>query len=195
MTAFTAFDIVVLLLVVLGALMGALRGFVQEVLSLLAWVAGVIALRMFYKPVAVLAAKWVGTQSGGSVLAFALVFIVTFAVFRAVANALGERTRTSVIGPIDRFLGFGFGAVKAIILASLLYLAITLVLDTAWGAGEARPEWLRASRTEPLLKVTSRAIVDYVETRRGHPPVTNGAGYSARARDALGDLIAPAKQK
>ena len=191
MPAFTAFDIVVLLLIVLGAVTGALRGFVTEVLSLLAWVAGAVALRLFYKPVAAMATGWVGTESGGAVLAFALVFILTFAIFRAVANNLGHRTRNSVIGPVDRFLGFGFGAAKAVIGASLLYLAITLVLDTAWGAGEPRPEWLRASRSEPLLRVTSHAIIDWVEERRGHRAA--GGGYSERARDALGDLMGPAK--
>ncbi len=191
MPAFTAFDIVVLLMIVLGAAMGALRGFVTEVLSLLAWVAGVVALRLFYKPVAAIATGWVGTQSGGAVLAFALVFVVTFALFRALATNLGHRTRNSVIGPVDRFLGFGFGAVKAIIGASLLYLAITLVIDTAWGHDEPRPEWLRASRSEPLLRVTSHAIIDWVEQRRGHTPATKGEGYSERARDALSGLIAP----
>ena len=191
MPAFTAFDIVVLLMIVLGAVMGAARGFVTEVLSLLAWVAGAVALRLFYKPVAAAASGWVGTESGGAVLAFALVFVVTFAVFRAIANNLGHRTRNSVIGPVDRFLGFGFGAAKAVIGASLLYLAITLVMDTAWGNSEPRPEWLRASRSEPLLRVTSRAMIDWVEERRGHPKTGKGEGYSDRARDALGQLIAP----
>lgn len=196
MPPFTAFDIVVLLLIVLGAVTGALRGFVTEVLSLLAWVAGAVALRLFYKPVAAAASGWVGTQSGGAVLAFAAVFIVTFAVFRALANNLGQRTRNSVVGPVDRFLGFGFGAAKAIIGASLLYLAITLVMETAWGAAETRPEWLRASRSEPLLKVTSRAIVDWVDARRHRaPPRPGESGYTDRARDALGDLIAPPKER
>lgn len=191
MPAFTAFDIVVLLMIVLGAAMGALRGFVTEVLSLLAWVAGAVALRLFYKPVAAMASGWVGTQSGGAVLAFALVFVLTFAVFRALATNLGHRTRNSVIGPVDRFLGFGFGAAKAVIGASLLYLAITLVMDTAWGRDEPRPEWLRASRSEPLLRVTSHAMIDWVEERRGHPAGGKGEGYSERARDALSGLIAP----
>jgi len=191
MPAFTAFDIVVLLMIVLGAMMGALRGFVTEVLSLLAWVAGAVALRLFYKTVAAMASGWVGTQSGGAVLAFALVFVLTFAVFRALATNLGHRTRNSVIGPVDRFLGFGFGAAKAVIGASLLYLAITLVMDTAWGRDEPRPEWLRASRSEPLLRVTSHAMIDWVEERRGHPAGGKGEGYSERARDALSGLIAP----
>ncbi|MDT7935145.1 MAG: CvpA family protein [Sphingomonadaceae bacterium] len=191
----TAFDIVVVLLVVLGAVVGALRGFVQEVLSLFAWVAGVIAVRLFHAPMSAIAARWVGTESGGAVLAFALIFLLTYGVFRALAANLGERTRTSVIGPIDRFLGFGFGAVKGVLGASLLFLGLTLAYDTVWGGDEPKPEWLRSSGTYPLLGVTSRMIVDFVEERRhrGAAPTGDGAPRrtSDRARDAIGDLIAP----
>ena len=194
---FTALDIVVLLLIVLGAILGMLRGFVQEVLSLLAWVAGIVALRFFYTPAAALASEWVGSASGGAVLAFAVVFLGAFIAVRMLATALGQRTRASVVGPVDRFLGFGFGALKGLIGASLLFLGITLALDTAWGAEEPRPEWLRASRTLPLLRVSSRAILDFVDDRRGRPRADGKAGedgYSDRARDALGDLIAPPKE-
>lgn len=191
MTPFTALDIVVLLMIVFGAVMGALRGLVTEVLSLLAWVAAIVALRMFYDPVAAAASGWVGSSSGGAVLAFALVFIVTFMLVRIVANNLGARTRASVVGPIDRFLGFGFGALKGLIGAALLFLGISLLLDTAWGRDEPRPEWVRASRTLPLLTVSSRALLDFIDTQRGVVRPDGDAGYADRAREALGDLIGP----
>src|SRR3546814_13057158 len=34
-----------------------------------------------------------------------------------------------------------------------------------WGSDDP-PEWLEASRTSPLLKISSRLIVDFVEERR-----------------------------
>lgn len=192
---FTALDIVVLLMIALGAVIGALRGFVTEVVSLLAWVAAIVALRLFYAPAAALASGVVGSPSGGAVLGFAVVFLVTFAAVRMVGNALGARTRASVIGPVDRFLGFGFGAVKGLVGASLLFLALSLAYDTAWGQDEPRPEWMRASRTLPLLKVSSRALLDFIDERRGIARPRDSAGYSERARDALGDLLAPPPPK
>lgn len=181
--ALTAFDIIVLLMILIAAGFGLMRGFVTEILSLVAWVAGVAALRLFYEPASIAAAEWTGTETGGAILAFVLVFLLTFVAFRFIANALGSRTRQSIVGPLDRLLGFGFGAAKGLIGASLLFLLVTLFFDVAWGSEEPKPEWLQASRTAPLLKVSSGAIVDFVEERR------NGGDNDDDAEPAEVDTI------
>lgn len=166
MPALTALDIVVLLLVVGGAVLGVLRGFVTEVLSLFAWVAAIVALKFLHPTVAAALVGVVGTRPGAAVLAFALIFLVVFIIGKMVAGALGRRTRQSILGPIDRILGFGFGGLKGLIGATLLFLAVNLVYDTAYGAAAARPDFVRESRTYPLLNASGRAIVDFVAARR-----------------------------
>lgn len=203
--ALTAFDIIILLMILIAAGFGLMRGFVTEILSLVAWVAGVAALRLFYEPASALATEWTGTETGGAILAFVLVFLLTFVAFRFVANALGSRTRQSIVGPLDRLLGLGFGAAKGLIGASLLFLLVTLFFDVAWGSEEPKPEWLQASRTAPLLKVSSGAIVDFVEERRRggssddvepaeadtvkSAPAGKDDGYTPAERDALDRLF------
>lgn len=166
MSAFTALDIIVFLLVGGAAVLGFLRGFTTEVLSLMAWVAAVFALKLFHAPVAGLLTGWVGTESGAMVLAFALVFGLTFFAGRMTARAIGQRTRQSVLGGFDRVLGIGFGALKGLIMATVLYLLGALVYDTIYGGRAERPEWMRQSRTYPLLHASSRALVDFVEARQ-----------------------------
>ncbi|MCJ8157630.1 CvpA family protein [Sphingomonas sp. LaA6.9] len=167
MSAFTALDIVVLLLVGGAAILGFLRGFTTEVLSLLAWVAAIFALKFLHSPATALLSGWVGTEGGATVLAFALVFGVTFLIGRLAARAIGRRTRQSVLGGFDRLLGVGFGALKGLIIATVLYLAASLVYDVVYGARAERPEWMRESRTWPLLHASGRALVDFVEYQRG----------------------------
>jgi membrane protein required for colicin V production len=162
----TALDIFVLLLIGGGAAFGLFRGFVMETLSLIAWVLAVFAIRMFHAPVAAILTEYVGTPSGAAALAFVLVFGVTFAIGKFIASALGARTRKSVLGPVDRVLGGGFGAIKGLIGATLLFLAFTLAYDTIYGGGSLRPEWLRLSRTFPLLDASGRAISEFLEERR-----------------------------
>lgn len=189
----TTLDIVVLLMIGLAALAGVLRGFVTEILSLIAWVAGVAALRLFYASGAELATDWTGTETGGAILAFVLIFLVTFIAFRFIARTLGDRTRKSVVGPIDRVLGLGFGAIKGLIGASLLFLLVNLFFDVVWGPAEAKPEWLRSAKTYPLLKLSSQAIVDWVEERRADTgpaaPIDGGGGYEPELRDGLEELL------
>jgi membrane protein required for colicin V production len=196
MSALTAFDIVVLLMIGLAAVAGVMRGFVTEILSLIAWVAGVAALRLFYAPGAEIAAGMTGTETGGAILAFVVIFLVAFIGFRLVARALGERTRKSVVGPIDRALGLGFGAIKGLIGASLLFLLINLFFDVTWGRDQTKPEWLEASRTYPLVKLSSQAIVDWVEQRQagdaspsGEQAGKEGSGYDRSEREGLEDLL------
>ena len=164
--ALTALDMVVLLGVTVAALLGFTRGFVAEVLSLFAWVATVFALKLFHAPLAETLVGVIGTVSGAAVLAFALLTGVTWIGGRMVANAIGKRTRTSVLGPVDRGLGFGFGALKGLILASLGFMLVALVVDTARGGPTKRPEWMVKSRTYPLLNATSAGIADMLDRRR-----------------------------
>ena len=165
----TALDIIVLLLVGGGLVLGWFKGFVGEVLSLAAWIVAIVFLKLFHTPVTEALSASVGTHSGAAVLAFALVFGLVFLAGKLVARRVGGGVKNSVIGPVDRVLGSGFGALKGLIVATLLYLGANLVYDTLWGARSQRPEWMAQSRTYPLLYASGRAIVDFVEWRRGAP--------------------------
>ncbi|HEV2817587.1 MAG TPA: CvpA family protein [Allosphingosinicella sp.] len=171
----TALDILVLLLVGAGLVVGWLRGFVAEILSLLALFLAIAALRYLHGPVRDLLVGPVGTVAGAAVLAFAIVFGLVYFGGRLAARRLGGRVRNSVVGPVDRLLGAGFGSLKGLIGATLLYLVFNLVYDTLWSRAAPRPDWIAQSRTYPLLQSSSAMMVDLVEARRGPEPVANQA--------------------
>ncbi|WP_085810617.1 CvpA family protein [Sphingomonas sp. TZW2008] len=164
-------DIAVLTAVGGSALLGLKRGFVTEVLALFAWVAVVFAVKIFHLPLAKALTAPIGTASGAASLAFVLLGGATYVFGRIIANAVGGRVRSSVLGPVDRALGFGFGALKGLILASLAFLLLVLVLDTIGGGPTRRPLWIKEARTYPLLNATSAAIADFVDRRRRGQPV------------------------
>ena len=169
--ALTSLDIIVLVTVGGAALLGLKRGFVTEVLSLFAWMAVIIAIKMFHLPLSRALAGPVGTVSGAGTLAYLILSLGTWGLGRLVANAIGARTRTSVLGPVDRALGLGFGALKGLILASLGFLLATLVVDLLNGGPRMRPDWMKTSRTYPLLSATSAGIADWADKRRRGVPV------------------------
>ena len=164
----TALDIIVFVLVGAGLVFGALRGFVCEVLSLFAWVLAIVALRYLHEPFATLLEGPVG--NGAWLLAFVLVFGIVFGLGKLVSRRVGARVRRSVVGPLDRVLGAGFGALKGLIGATLLYLGITLAYDTMWGRAAERPAWIADARTYPLLQSSGETMIDLVEARRGPAP-------------------------
>lgn len=161
----TGFDIAVLVLVGLGAITGLLRGFVQEILALAAWVISLFAIHNLHSPLSAFLVPHVGTESGASVLAFAILLLIPYGVVKLIANRMGEASRESVLGPIDRLIGLGFGAVKGMVIAVLAFSVLVLGYDTVWGAG-GRPTWITQARTYPFIDAASRELVDMIAERR-----------------------------
>jgi len=188
---FSGLDIIVLLGVGAAAALGWIRGFVTEVLSLMAWVLVVIALKVIHGPLTSVLSAIVGTSSGAAVLAFALIAGIAYFGGRILARSLGARTKQSILGPLDRAIGFGFGALKGLILASLAFLAVVLVLDTVDGGPKQRPLWLTKSRTYPLLNVTSAYVADFVAKRRKGTPIFGGDNASDAADNASDPVDTP----
>lgn len=206
MDGLTAFDVVVGLLVGLAALAGLARGFVGEVVSLAAWVAGVLAVRFLYTPAKALAAGVTGTEAGGAILAFVVLFLGAFVVVRIAGGRLSDTTRASVVGPVDRVLGLGFGAAKGVLASALLFLLASMALETLDPEGPP-PEWLARARTAPTLAMVSRGLVDFVgeharvapdsaatDPHAGLPGFDRGQdgpddGYDRQQRSALDRLL------
>ncbi|UYY58585.1 CvpA family protein [Sphingomonas sp. S2-65] len=178
--ALTGLDIIVLLAIGGAGVLGFIRGFVTEVLALLAWLLVVLALKLFHGPLSQVLASAVGTVQGGAVLAFALLGGATYFGGRLIARSIGGRTRDSFLGPIDRALGFGFGALKGLVLVSVAFLLVVLVFDTVGGGKSSRPAWITGSATYPILDRTSAGIAEIVDRRRRGEPV-----FGKTRRDGL----------
>jgi membrane protein required for colicin V production len=165
-SSMTALDIIVLFLLGSGAVFGFMRGFVQEALSLIAWILIIAAVRIFHAPASAALSEPIGTDSGAAVLAFLAIVIVTYALGRWIAKSIGKKSRKSVLGPIDRVLGFGFGMVKGLILSTLIFLLLVMGYETLFGDKEPRPEWMVKSRTYPLLNASGDAMSEFVRQQR-----------------------------
>ena len=169
----TALDVFVFLLLIGGGAIGFVRGFVHEVISLLAWVVAIAMLKLFHTQL------WGGIESSfktssaaAAVLAFALLFVPSFVIVKLLARSVGGRTRRhAMLGPFDRALGGGFGALKGLLGATLFFLLANLATDMVYGPQADRPQWMTKSRTYPLLNASGRGIVYWVQARRHKPPV------------------------
>ena len=161
----TGFDIAVLILVGLGAITGFMRGFVQEVLALAAWVLSLVAIHNLHTPLSEALLQYVGNSSGAAVLAFAILLLVPYAIVKLLGGKLGDASRNSVLGPIDRVLGFGFGAVKGVVIVVMAFSVLVLGYDTIWGAA-GRPTWITQARAYPFVNAGSEYLVKMISERR-----------------------------
>lgn len=167
MAEFTALDMILLLLMGFGAFMGFMRGFVQETLSLATWGLVIVALKFLHAPLTGKLVAASGSNHGAAaVVVFAGIVVVVGVTGRLIARKLGSGSRESLLGPLDRMLGIGFGAIKGLIAVTLVFLLFNLGTDLIWGGQSSRPAWIAQSKSYPLLQASSRAIVDFVERRK-----------------------------
>ena len=160
---FTALDIIVIFLVGGGLVFGWLRGFVAEVLSLFAWFLAILALRVLHPPLSDALEGPIGTASGAAVLAFIIIFGFVFIGGKFISRRVGGRVRNSIIGPLDRVLGAGLGALKGLIGVTILFMILNIVYSFSFlGGAGGRPEWMTGAATYGLLKSTSGTVSEFV---------------------------------
>ena len=116
----------------LGAsvLVGLMRGFVFELLSLAGWFVAFIAARWL----APQAQAYIPVGDPGSVLnhaaAFAAVFLVALVAWGFASRLVRALVRATPLGLPDRFLGALFGALRGVIIL-LLLAALAVPLEAA----------------------------------------------------------------
>ncbi len=142
-----AVDLFFVGVMLLSVLVGAWRGLVYEMLSVLSWVAAFMLAQWF----ALDAAAWLPMQGAREPIRFAAGFLLVMvaALFAGALVALLIKKLVSAIGlrPVDRLLGAFFGAARALV----LLLAITWVVGlTPWQHSEtwqqgSGPKWGKAA--------------------------------------------------
>lgn len=163
----TGFDFIVLGIVGVAAIGGFLRGFVQEMLSLAAWVLALIAIYYLHGTITGFIERQAGFAEGSSaaILAFVLLLLIPYFAMKLIATQAGTAARNSVLGPIDRVLGFGFGALKGIIITVIAFSVLVLGYDLVWGAA-GRPAWIAEARTYRFINASSDQLVAMIHDRR-----------------------------
>lgn len=129
-----ALDWVLLAVLVASVLLGAWRGLVHEMLSVLGWIAAFV-LAQWLAPAA---GEWLPMRGAAQPLRYAAGFAVVFVavVFAAalLAWGVGRLVAASGLRPADRALGAMFGLVRGalVALAAAVVVLLTPLKAAAW---------------------------------------------------------------
>jgi len=167
------FDIVILLFVGFFAVRGVTKGFIKEVLSLCAVVAGIVAVRLLHGRVTDWVAPHLGSEYVAALLAFVLIFGSVYLAGKMLASTASSQVRNAGLGMFDRVLGFGFGVVKGILIATVCYVGFTFVYNALYGDLAPRPDWLRLTRSYPLLNAAGDSMSSWVSQTGKDGGLTN----------------------
>jgi len=106
-------------------LLGAWRGLVYEVLSVISWIAAFVVAQMYAPDVAVMLPMETMGQPLRHVAAFLLVFIGVVFAGGLVAWLVKKGIEAVGLRPVDRVLGAAFGALRGV----LVLLAVAVVVN------------------------------------------------------------------
>lgn len=119
----------------LSMLLGAWRGLVYEVLSVLGWAVSFFAAQWFAPSVAAMLPLQSASEPVRYAAAFVLVFIGVLVACSLLTVAIKKLVQAVGLRPIDRTLGAGFGILRGLI----LLLAATVVVNMT--ALKSSPWW------------------------------------------------------
>lgn len=158
-------DIVILVIVAVAAIGGFLRGLVQEVLSLASWIFAALAVHFLHPQLTPALSDMLNSARITPVFAFVLLLLIPYAAMKLIAGNISEASDGAILGPIDRVLGFGFGAVKGALIAVFAFSLLVLGFDESWGY-KGRPTWITTARTYSAADAFSRDLVPMIAVRR-----------------------------
>jgi membrane protein required for colicin V production len=149
----TTFDLIVLGVFAVSALIGLARGATRELTTMFAFVAAaVLALvaRRFTSPLArhVIHAHWLADA-----VAVLAVFIALYVVLRLLGGVMTRGVRSTVLSGPDRLGGVVVGAVRAWVVVG----GLTLLLDAVTPIARM-PPWITGARTYPLVTAAAGSL-------------------------------------
>lgn len=143
---FTLLDGVVLLVILISAVLAMIRGFTREVFSIGSWVAAAAVAYFFWDEAIVYVEPYVEDKNIALGITIAGLFFITLLIVSIITMRISDFVLDSRAGPLDRTLGFVFGAARGLLLVIIAVLFLNFFI-----AGDKQPEWIAMAKSKPWL--------------------------------------------
>ena len=115
----------------ISALVGLMRGFLKEVLSLIAWGAALYAAWLFAQPVAeTYVSKFLSDSYIAYIAAFGGIFIGVLFLIGVVNLLISQVLKATGLGFLDRLLGLILGTVRGVLIGALIIFGLKFMVGT-----------------------------------------------------------------
>jgi membrane protein required for colicin V production len=139
---FTTFDLIVLAVVLLSALMAFSSGFVRSVLFVVSWVGAVLIARELFPAARDYGRQIIPEATIADIATAVVLFVVVLVILSVFSDAVSKAVSGSAFRGIDRLLGLGFGLLVGGVLVSLGYLVYCYVVPKA-----QQPKWVLEAKS------------------------------------------------
>ena len=144
-------DIIIAAALVVSVIVGIMRGFVKESISIAALLIAIWASLYFGPAVGNVSSSWLSSESLQMWFGRILVFAIILSVGGLLGWGISKLVRMSVLSGIDRLLGSLFGAVRGVLLLAVFVIGGQF-------AGFDNDDWWLNSRLIPHVEVVAEWI-------------------------------------
>jgi membrane protein required for colicin V production len=153
----TLFDGILIGLMLVSGVLAMIRGFSREVLAIGSWVAAAVAAFFFYSQLSPFVGQYTAQISSSKtvadIAAAGIIFVIVLIVVSLVTMRIADFIVDSRIGPLDRSLGFLFGAARGAL------LVVVGLLFYNWLMPENQLPWIANAKSKPVLESIGESIV------------------------------------
>jgi membrane protein required for colicin V production len=130
----TGFDLAIIGIVALSAVVAYFRGIVRSLIGLVAWIAGIVAGIVFASPLAALLPAFPDYPLLPHALAFVIIFLLAIVAGALIAWPLHAVIHKAGLGFVDRGLGVVFGLLRGVVvvLAFVLAAGFSPLIERDW---------------------------------------------------------------
>jgi membrane protein required for colicin V production len=147
-------DLGLIVVVLISALLSMLRGFTREVLAIVSWAAAAAAAYYFYPLLLPTMKQYIPKDQVALAASAGAIFFIALILVSMVTVRLSDVILDSRIGALDRSLGFVFGAARGALLCVVAFVFYSWLVPP-----KSQPEWVRNSRTAPILAATGDQLM------------------------------------
>ena len=140
----TVFDYAVLVILGVSILLSVMRGFLREVMALLAWVVAFWVANLYTASLAPMLPASIPSAELRLLAAFAVLFLATLLVMTLISITVSQFLKAIGVGTWDRALGAVFGFTRGVI------IVLVLVLLSGLTSLPKQPIWKNAMLSSPL---------------------------------------------
>ena len=164
----TLFDGIVIAVLIVSGGLAFLRGFINEVLSILAWVIGAvaaIALSKYVTPMfrEFLAPDWLATMAAAVAVFLLAYFVATIFASRWAGKLLDIFEQAEMM---DRTLGLIFGLLRGLLIVTVAYLFFAWLVPLP----SEQPDWIRNAKMRPLVEKSAATLFSLAPSEGGTKP-------------------------
>jgi membrane protein required for colicin V production len=143
---FTLLDGLLIFVMLISAVLAMIRGLTREVFSVGSWIAAAAAAYFLWERVLPYTEKYVDDRNLALGVTIAGIFFITLLVVSLITMRISDFVLDSRAGPLDRTLGFIFGAARGLILVIIAVLFVNFFI-----APERQPGWIAMAKSKPWL--------------------------------------------